>query len=313
MPRVTVMIIGFNVEKYIAETLESVLAQSYADFEIVFVDDGSTDRTAEIVKAYGEKVRYCYQPNQGVSSARNHGLRESCGQYIAALDGDDCFLSDKLARQVAIMDAHPEIAFTCSDTWVMDESGKVYTVWRRGARPATFGELYRRNSIWSPTVMLRRKSLEAIGGWDEALVVSQDYDLWLRLASRAPFHHLDQPLTRYRNRPGSLGKRTRARLKDNMVILRKPEITQDKTFIEKRIRAAEGYNYFAQVFLDEHDYWMAGKCYWCAGLSYPLIGASYWPPETRCLRFTWPYRVLRIYLMGTYFLMRAVLARGHHR
>ena len=309
MPRVTVMIIGLNVGKYIAEAIDSVLDQTYTDYEIVFIDDGSTDRTAEIVRSYGDKVRYFYQDNRGIPSARNHGLRHSQGEYIALLDGDDCFLPHKLERQVAVMDAHPEIAFACSDTLVMDDSGSVYSVWRRQNRLATFEAIYQRNMIWVPTVMIRRKMLEEIGGWDESLLISQDYDLWLRLAKRAPFHFIDEPLTRYRSRPGSMGKNTKLRMKDNMVIIRKEEIAKGKTFIEKRVRAAKGYYYFAQLFVEECDYWTAGKCYWSACLSYPLIGTLYWPPETANFRFSWPYRVLKIYFLGVYFLARGVWGR----
>lgn len=110
-PLVSIILAVYNGELYLREALESILAQSYDPFEIIFVDDGSTDRTAEIVKSYGAEIRYFYQPNRGQPAAVNQGIRLATGTYLSFLDGDDLYLPDKTALQVAYLQAHPHIDF----------------------------------------------------------------------------------------------------------------------------------------------------------------------------------------------------------
>ncbi|WP_143438568.1 glycosyltransferase family A protein, partial [Hydrocoleum sp. CS-953] len=117
-PRVSVIIPVYNCDRYISQAIESILAQTYQSYEIIVIDDGSTDNTRLALQPYIEKIRYVYQENQGVSAARNHGIDLARGELIAFLDADDFFLPDKLTAQVGVFDAQPNL-------------GIVHSGWRR--------------------------------------------------------------------------------------------------------------------------------------------------------------------------------------
>src|SRR5690349_3602213 len=109
MPKVSVIIPTYNRAQFIARAVDSVLEQTYKDFEIIVIDDGSSDNTQEILKAYEGKIRYVYQQNKGISAARNRGIQEAKGEYIAFLDSDDVWKPEKLSVQVAILDVNPHV------------------------------------------------------------------------------------------------------------------------------------------------------------------------------------------------------------
>ena len=125
MPRVSVVIPTYNCEQFLDRTIDSALRQTYQDFEIIVVDDGSTDGTQSLVAGYGKAVRYVYQPNQGASAARNTALSQASGEFIAYLDADDLWLPEKLARQVEFLDAHPACGFVHTEVSVIDEQDNV--------------------------------------------------------------------------------------------------------------------------------------------------------------------------------------------
>mgnify|MGYP003851380213 CR=1 FL=1 len=193
--RVTVVIPTHNRAWCLAEAIDAVLAQTYRDYELIIVDDGSTDETASILTGYGDKIRRLHQANRGVSAARNHGVRKAHGELIAFLDSDDLWQPEKLARQVAFFDRHPE-AMICQteEIWI-----------RRGVR-VNPKHRHRKPSGWifepslalclvSPSaVMMRRDLLEQMGGFDETLPACEDYDLWLRVSLRHPIHLIKDPL-----------------------------------------------------------------------------------------------------------------------
>ncbi len=186
-PRVSVVIPTHNRKAFVLEAVDSVLAQTYEDYELIVVDDGSTDGTGEALERYKERLRYLYQENQGVSVARNHGLEHACGEFIAFLDSDDLWLPKKLALQVAFMDEHPEAQICYSDeVWI-----------RRGVR-VNPKKRHAKYSGWiypyclplciiSPSsAFMRRGLFEQIGSFDPGLPVCEDYDLWLRAAASFP-------------------------------------------------------------------------------------------------------------------------------
>ena len=116
--KVSVAIPTYNRAHYICETIDSVLVQTYKDYEIIVVDDGSTDNTREILKRYGGKIKYFYQANQGQASAWNYAVSQSSGEYIAFLDDDDLWFPEKLERQVEVLDKNPDLGFVCSESYV---------------------------------------------------------------------------------------------------------------------------------------------------------------------------------------------------
>ncbi len=207
-PTITAIIATYNYGRFLGAAIESVLGQTRLPDEIVVVDDGSTDDTAEIAALYRDKgVRYIRKENGGVSSARNVGIRETTGDFIAFLDSDDRWLPDKIERQARHLRSHPEVGLVTGGEWETDEAGS--KVWRMERKPVASAEFYPRilveNSIGSPSlVMLRRECLDRVGLFDENVGLAQDWDLWIRLAKHANVAVLDMPLILYRRHGASM-------------------------------------------------------------------------------------------------------------
>ncbi len=185
MPRVSIVIATFNRAHLVVQAIESALAQTYPDFEIIIVDDGSTDTTREVVAQIDDpRLRYVYQTNAGLAAARNTGITHAQGEYVTFLDDDDLFLPHKLAVQVAVMDQSPEIGWTSGGYRLTDMQGGLIGEQRPWlAHP----ELNIRLWLFEcPTVvhavLIRRAWLERIGGFDAGQRQSDDWDTWLRLA-----------------------------------------------------------------------------------------------------------------------------------
>ncbi|MCP4399817.1 MAG: glycosyltransferase family 2 protein [bacterium] len=194
-PKVSVIIPTYNRADFLKEAIASVLAQSYQDFELLIVDDGSTDRTHHVVDSYAGRVKYLFQENRGVSSARNLGIRSSRGEFITLLDSDDCWLPQKLERQIEVMETEVELRLChTEEIWI-----------RRGVR-VNQKKKHRKHGgyifpnclplcVISPSsVMIRRMLFDEIGFFDETLPACEDYDLWLRICCRYPVHFIDTPL-----------------------------------------------------------------------------------------------------------------------
>lgn len=194
-PMVSVIIPTFNRGWILEEAIDSVLEQEYQNFELIVVDDGSTDNTPEILNSYSSKITVIRQANQGVSAARNKGIRHSSGQLIAFLDSDDRWLPHKLSRQVAFFESHPELSI-CQTEEIWIRNGVRVNPKKRHQKPS--GMIFERSlalCLVSPSaVMLRRSLLEDVGLFDENLPACEDYDLWLRISCRYPVGLIDTPL-----------------------------------------------------------------------------------------------------------------------
>jgi glycosyltransferase involved in cell wall biosynthesis len=211
MPNVSIVIPTYNRAAYILEAIESILSQTYRDYEIIVVDDGSTDKTREVLEPLVEagEIRYVYQENRSKSAARNHGIRLAGGKYIAFLDSDDLFAPDKLEKQVRFLDENPEIAFVHSWYSKFDDGGN-----HLGTRDTSrfSGWVYPEILLtWSvlmavPCMMVRAEVLEAVGGFDENQFWGEDLDIWRRITMRYPIDLVPEPLTRVRVHPGNLSK-----------------------------------------------------------------------------------------------------------
>ena len=186
-PTVSVIIPTFNRWPLVGRAIESVLVQSYADLEIIVVDDGSTDDTALRLSRFGSRLRVLQQPNRGVSAARNLAARHARGSYLAFLDSDDLWLAEKLAIQTVFMGRNPAVQI-CQTEEVWIRNGARVNPKAKHRKPS--GDIFISSlelCLVSPSaVMLTRELFERVGGFDESLPVCEDYDLWLRIAVDHP-------------------------------------------------------------------------------------------------------------------------------
>ena len=193
--QVSVIIPTYNRGHILSDAIDSVLAQDFDDYELIVVDDGSTDNTMAILNGYSNKIKVCKQTNQGVSAARNHGIAVSSGELIAFLDSDDLWLPKKLAVQVAFFNSTPE-AMICQTQEIWIRNGVRVNPKKRHQKPG--GRIFKKSlelCLVSPSaVMLRRQLFDSVGLFDESLPACEDYDLWLRISSRFPVHLIDKPL-----------------------------------------------------------------------------------------------------------------------
>lgn len=204
-PLVSVVIPTYNAAEFLGETLDSVLAQTYPNLEVIVVDDGSTDATPELLRTYGERITVLRQANAGQAAARNRGARLARGEFLAFLDSDDLWDPDKIARQVYWLQRHPQACATYCDHRSIDARGRTIAASAALAYPRPSGDILRAlllgPCIITPgLVLLRREAYEASGGFDEAQFMRghEDYALWMRLATRGAFVYTPETLVSYR-------------------------------------------------------------------------------------------------------------------
>ena len=201
-PLVSVVIPTYNRRHLIEEALDSVFTQTFTDYEVILVDDGSTDGTEAFVrKKYGDCLRYVRQENQGISGARNTGIANASGKYVAFLDSDDKWLPEKLARQTAFMEAHPEVGLLSTKLARYELGGSREHVEICPVDfPKNFQDLLTgKNNVPTTTTMVRRACFEKSGVFDRELPVAEDWDLWLRIAEHYGLACLDEILAEHRD------------------------------------------------------------------------------------------------------------------
>jgi glycosyltransferase involved in cell wall biosynthesis len=201
----------FNSAQYLKEAIDSVYAQTYKDWEIIFWDNASTDNSPQIAQSYGEKLRYFRsQETVNIGKARNWALGKAQGKYIAFLDCDDLWLPDKLQRQVALFEENQDIGLAFSEAIIFDDEGRSYLFYGKKIPPQgmIFRELLKRNFIVLQAAMIRRNTLDSLKEWfDERFNVSEDADFFIRLAYRSKAMYLDEPLVKRRMHRESLTSR----------------------------------------------------------------------------------------------------------
>lgn len=203
-PRVTVLMTVFNDERFVGQAIQSILCQTYEDFELIIVNDGSTDATSEIVAGYAasdDRVRVLTQSNSGTTAAANLGLGHARGIYVARLDSDDLSYRHRLRTEVDFLDAHPEVGLVGGGSDIIDEAGQVIGV--RNIRTSNPARVLMHRCIYQQSdVMFRREVVLAIGGYRAKFRNAQDYDLWLRISEVRAVAKLDTVLGQWRLNPG---------------------------------------------------------------------------------------------------------------
>lgn len=217
VPDVSVVIPAFNSAAYLAQAIESVLAQSRPPLETIVIDDGSVDDTRAVALAY--PVCYVYQENRDRAAARNAGAELARGSLIAFLDADDVWMPEHLAACVEALERRPE-ASACATNYVIADERLTPIGWARATeRSRTLAALLVENSIATSTVVVRAETFRQAGGFDESLKGSEDWELWLRLAATAPIGHVEATTVVYRDREGSASDRALDVLADRIFLV----------------------------------------------------------------------------------------------
>ncbi len=224
LPRVSVVMANYNYARYVRGAIESVFAQTMDDFELIVVDDGSTDGSREIIESYLVDPRVRFRPvdHIGQAKARNAAIEWARAPLIAFLDADDEWLPEKLAKQVALFDRDPSLGVVYSRRFLVDESGREIPYEQPPFyRGDVAREMFHDNFVCFSTALVRRLVLEHIGLLDASWDLAVDYEFWLRVIAHYRFDFVDEPLVKYRCGHGNLSRRVGERLKTAMLQMRR--------------------------------------------------------------------------------------------
>ena len=276
-PLVSVVIPAYNAKRFIGETLESVLSQTYRNLEVLVVDDGSSDGQEHVIADFvqrDKRVSYVYQENAGVSAARNKGFKASKGDFIAFLDADDVWLPVNLEMKVNRLQCG-DVGLVHSDAMVIDEQSRDTSLVLSGAA----GDVLDALLLWDGTqipgpssVLIARNTLEAVGLFDEALSTSADMELFIRIASYCGVARINAVTWKYRIHPGNMHKNISLMEKDVMYLYEKARAL--KLFKDKRFER----KCFATMYLVLAGTWRGDGKNLKRGLVFALMAVRKHPP-----------------------------------
>lgn len=238
--KISVIMSVYNAEKYLAEAMDSILSQTYPDFELIVINDKATDRSDEILEGYARKdsrvIVLKNEQNIGLTKSLNRGLAIAKGEYIARMDADDICVPERFEKQVAFLNAHPDYSFVSCIGRYIDENGNAEQL---RLFPETNEEIYammpKVDAVMHPGVMFRREDIAKIGNYCEDFRVVQDYDLWFRgMAAGYKFYNIQEPLVLFRRNESYNTRKSKAyRLVDFQV--RKKGCKINKVPFHKRV------------------------------------------------------------------------------
>jgi glycosyltransferase involved in cell wall biosynthesis len=275
---VSVVIPTFNYGRFVTEAVASALAQRYPHVEVVIVDDGSTDDTAGRLVPFLDRIRCIRQENQGVSAARNTGIRAARGEVIALLDADDVWHPRKLEVQMRCLAAHPEVGLLATDLFAdsRDCWPAVGDPPPLDVLPLALDDLVFRTCFAPSSVLVRRACLDAVGLFDPGLRCAEDRDLWVRIAGRFPVALLPLPLLWFREHPLSLSSNPATAVEDERRMLRRAFAT------DPALRGRPLFRRKALSYADCNSAHLYGtRRQWLPALGCVLRSLLLWP---------WPYR-----------------------
>lgn len=241
--RVSVIIPCYNAAQFLTETIESVLAQTYSNYEIIAVDDGSTDDTATVLASYADRITILYhgnRQNRGQAASTNLGLSHADSEYIAFIDSDDIWMPEKLQKQVEILETHQDVGLVYTNGYVIDGVGKkCYSLFDIAHHENNgIGDILLNCYIRTPSLVLVRKSLIDAAGPFPANIVPGDHYLWVKISEISRFYFLDEKLTCYREHQGQLSLTANKKMwEDSLWVLENaiqrypyPKIIKNKRF-----------------------------------------------------------------------------------
>ena len=222
MPKISVVIPAYNAEKTIMETIESVRQQTFTDFELIVINDGSSDSTAELVSSVvDDRLRLLSYENSGLPTARNRGIAQASGAFVAFLDADDLWTPDKLELQLEALQKHPDAGVAYSWTMHMSQDGKVIHDGDFASFEGNvYAELLVSNFLASGSnPLIRTEAIESVGGFDPALASAEDWEYWLRLAAQWAFVLVPKRQIFYRHSSTSISARVDVTEKHNVIVI----------------------------------------------------------------------------------------------
>lgn len=260
MAKVSVIIAAYNAERYIQGAIESALSQTYKDIELIVVDDGSIDRTAEIVKNFDSKVEYIrHTENKGLSAARNRGISKAKGEYIAFLDADDVWMPTKIEDQIGLFESNKDLALVYSNCYKINrlgiEMGMLFDPIKLH-RGFVFEKFLSDSFIATSSVVMKKQVLNELGVFDERLFVSQDFDLYLRVAEYHKIDFVGSPLVKYRIHPNALSSKERKLMLEEAIKITRfyrDKISSKNPDLARRLdKRITKYMFYIAVWLLEH-------------------------------------------------------------
>lgn len=289
---ISVIIPAYNTAKFIEKAVGSVMVQELLPEEIIIVDDGSTDTTPEVIKrmvtAQGDKmprIKYIRQANQGPAVARNTGIKNAAGDYIAFLDSDDTWLPARLKMQMKIFEDRPEVGLVCSGRFRVDEPSQQRTLDCIGKTLSSdsYRDLWTKgNYVTTSSVLARKKCFDTVGGFDEdpRVLGSEDAEMWLRVAERFPIVYVNEPLVEYLVRPAGMNRSNIQRAYESAIFaIQKHETEFRERFADAgsviRQRWGRTYHAWGVTLFDAEQFALAKEKFWKAltlhKYSWPMI------------------------------------------
>ncbi len=264
MKKVSVIIPAYNKAEYTRRTVDSVLAQTYPNIEIIVVDDGSKDRTAGVMAEYGSRINYFFKANGGACSARNEGILRAKGEYVTFLDCDDLYCPQKVARCVDYLEKNLRFGFVYSAVYFIDEKDSIVGLYDhpRSREGLIASRLILGNFICNSTVVVKKDILHRAGFFDETIFTPADWDMWLRLSRIAEAGYIRDPLIKYRVTDNYTFNRLEQARREEIVVLEKFFKTSPQDILLKNKAFSNFYMRFAQcAFIKDEmsGFWADGK------------------------------------------------------
>ena len=275
-PKVSVIIAAYNGEKYISDAIESVFNQTYENIEVIVIDDGSTDNTAERIKLYLSRVKYLYQDNAGVANARNSAIQNSQGEFIAFLDHDDIWLPVKIERQVDYFLKNSQSKFVHTPVRYINHLGEIIEpsgYWGKlkfNGEVKDVKEIFMHFAMLQSTMMIKKEIFDEIGLWDQAFTSGDGYDLCLRIALKYTLGFINEPLALYRLHDSNISKNEIRFDLAKIMVVEKFLASEPNSYkiIGKRNINTRLFNLYSEmagnILWINRDYDEAGKYFWKA-------------------------------------------------